>query len=115
MDGRAKPSADVRSAREAMAHEMPGGKGRTRAFPGEIRAKLVTKDGKQFYHLEGYATVFDQPYEMWDMFGPYNEVVDPGCLDASLDANPDVAFLVNHKGVTMARTTNDSLTLEKDA
>jgi HK97 family phage prohead protease len=29
--------------------------------------------------------------------------------------NPDVAFLVNHRGVTMARTTNQSLTLAKDS
>src|SRR5262249_31557480 len=33
----------------------------------------------------------------------------------TLAANPDVAFLVNHKGVTMARTTNATLQLAADA
>ena len=28
-------------------------------------------------HFDGYATVYESPYEMWDMFGPYTEVVPP--------------------------------------
>ena len=51
---------------------------------------------------------------MWDMFGPYDESVATNALDKSLAADPDVAFLVNHKGVTMARTTNGSLLLKSD-
>lgn len=108
-----KPSESVRTAR-ADTKEMPGGDKRTRAFPGEIRAKLVKKDGKEFYQVEGYASVFDRGYEMWDYFGSYTEIVDSGALDKSLKSSPDVAFLVNHRGVTMARTTNETLTLSKD-
>ena len=45
------------------------------------------------------------------MFGPYEEIVAREAFTDTLAAEPDVAFLVNHKGVTMARTTNGSLEL----
>jgi HK97 family phage prohead protease len=48
---------------------------------------------------------------MWDMFGPYIETVSASAFDASLSRRPDVAFLVNHSGLSMARTTNGTLTL----
>jgi len=108
--------AEARAARaEQFGREIPGGTLRTKHFPSEMRAKLTTKDGRQVYEVEGYATVFNREYEMWDMFGPYKESVDFGALDKSLSKGPDVAFLVNHKGVTMARTTNNSLVLQKDS
>lgn len=109
-----QPNDSVRAAR-AGAKEMPGGDKRARAFPGEIRAKLIKKDGKDFYRVEGYASVFERGYEMWDYFGPYTEIVDAAALDQSLKSSPDVAFLVNHHGVTMARTTNDTLKLSADS
>jgi HK97 family phage prohead protease len=40
---------------------------------------------------------------MWDFFGPYNEIIDRSAFDETLTADPDVSFLVNHRGVTMAR------------
>jgi HK97 family phage prohead protease len=52
---------------------------------------------------------------MYDAFGEYEEVVQRGAFTATLAASPDVPFLVNHAGVTMARTTNGTLTLEEDA
>ena len=108
--------AEARAARVAQfGREIPGGTLRTKHFPSEIRAKLTTKDGRQVYEVEGYATVFNRSYEMWDMFGSYRESVDYNALDKSLANSPDVAFLVNHKGVTMARTTNGSMELEKDS
>lgn len=104
---------DVRAARSA-SNGMPGGSGRVHAFPGEIRAKLVTREGKKYYEVEGYATVFSRGYEMWDFAGDYTESVNALALDKSLANGPDVAFLVNHRGVTMARTTNGSLELNRD-
>lgn len=84
-------------------------------FPAtELRAQLVDYNGQQRYHLEGHASVVDVRYEMWDMFGPYEEIIDRGAFDDTLAAGPDVAFLVNHRGVTMARTTNKSLKLSMD-
>ena len=98
-------------------HTPPNDGERARSIPfgAQMRAKLVQRDGKDFYQLDGYASVTDRPYEMWDFFGPFDEEVVGGSFDATLAAKPDVAFLVNHKGITMARTTNNSLTLSVDA
>lgn len=61
--------------------------------------------------LTGVASVVETGYEMWDMFGPYQERVASTAFDASLLAHPDVAFLANHTGLSMARTANNTLTL----
>lgn len=87
------------------------GAARSLAFPAQLRAKLEDRNGQSLYHLSGIASVTDTPYEMWDFFGPYDEIVAREAFDETLAANPDVAFLVNHKGVTMARTTNGTLEL----
>lgn len=87
---------------------------RMAGFPAELRAELVERNGQQRYHVFGHASVVERPYEMWDEFGPYMEVIDRHAFDRTLASDPDVAFLVNHRGVTMARTTNGSLTLAMD-
>ena len=96
---------------------MPNQGWRSQPFGGQMRAQTHTKSGIEYLHLEGYATVFDLEYDMWDMFGIYWESVDPGAFARSL-ASPglDVAFLLNHRGMTMARTTgaNPSLRLSAD-
>jgi HK97 family phage prohead protease len=112
-DAKSYSPEDVRKARaeQAQRNEVPGGQRRVKAFPGQLTARLVERGGKQFYHLEGFATVFERGYEMWDMFGEYKEIMDYNSLSKSLAGNPDVAFLVNHSGVTMARTTSSTLEL----
>jgi HK97 family phage prohead protease len=55
-----------------------------------------------------------QSYEMYDFWGPYTEIVDRGAFDVTLAAEPDVAFLLNHRGTTMARTKSGTLTLSVD-
>jgi HK97 family phage prohead protease len=84
-------------------------------FGGQLRGELETKQGRELYHLSGYATVFDRPYQMWDSFGEYEEVVTRGAADLTLSRNPDVSFLVNHLGTTMARTSNGTLELSANA
>lgn len=109
---------DVRERRAIAAEGQPGlipcGEGRSQPFPGTLRAKAVERDGQEYFKVEGYASVVERGYEMWDMFGPYTEVVAREAFDQTLSANPDVAFLVNHRGVTMARTANGSLELSVD-
>ena len=83
-------------------------------FKAQLRAKLVQRDGKDFYEVTGYATVFNKPYKMYDAFGEYTEQVASSALDESLAKSPDTVFLTNHRGLTMARTTNGTLELEKD-
>lgn len=109
---------EVRELRAAALRAQPGlipcGPGRSQPFAGQLRAKKVEKDGQQYYELDGYASVTERGYEMWDMFGAYTEVMSKDAFEETLAATPDVAFLVNHRGVTMARTVNGSLVLSED-
>jgi hypothetical protein len=90
---------------------VPAGAARSVGFPSAFQIRKVERNGKQMYHLHGTATAYEQLYEMWDAFGPYKEGVRQRAGAASLAKPPDVAFLVNHKGITMARTTNSTLEL----
>jgi len=84
----------------------PNGGERARALPftADLRATKRERNGQLLYNLVGIASVTDTRYEMWDMFGPYDEIIDRGAFTDTLAADPDVAFLTNHRGVTMART-----------
>jgi hypothetical protein len=84
-------------------------------FSSQLRAKKVTRDdGMDWYEVEGYASAFEQGYEMWDMFGPYTEIVSKGAADATLATDPEVVFRFNHAGTPMASTRNNRLTLWAD-
>lgn len=82
----------------------PCGNARSLAFGAEMRAAKRDWNGKPMYNLVGIASVTDQPYEMYDMFGSYDEIIDRSAFSDTLAADPDVAFLLNHRGMTMART-----------
>ena len=56
--------------------------------------------------LVGYASTYDQPYQMWDMFGDYQEVARGGMCAKTIADGCDVSYLVNHGGLTLARTKN---------
>src|SRR6266487_1511799 len=113
-------SEDHSGWRAGQRHQRAAPAGNARsggAFKAELeaRAELVEINGVKFRALEGYASVVGVPYEMHDMFGPYNEVIAADAFDKTLKASPDVSFLTNHKGLTMARTTNATLELSMDA
>ncbi len=62
----------------------------------------------------GFASRTETAYEMWDMFGPYTEVVALDAFDLTLAAAPMVEFTLNHGaggGLPMAHTRNDTLAL----
>src|ERR1039457_4746189 len=98
---RKKDRATMKSDNEMRAQRsqagLPGGAARLCAFPSELRAQLVTRDGKSFFEVTGYASVFNRGYEMWDMFGSYSETVDGTAYNETLSRNRDVAFLVNDR------------------
>src|SRR5690348_9064457 len=83
-----------------------------RAYPAEFNTRGV--GGSGLVRLTGYASTFDQPYEMYDAFGPYTETVHRGAFDLTLALRPDVAYLSNHGGLTMARTKSGSMHLATD-
>jgi HK97 family phage prohead protease len=93
-----------RAARLANPAAPPSAVFRDETFAAQLRSTTVERDGKQFIQLDGIASVVDRTYPMFDMFGPYEEKVAAGAFAKTLASDPDVAFLLNHKGMTMART-----------
>lgn len=75
----------------------------TRAF------EPVDTDNPEDCIVEGYATTFDVPY---DMYGGYKECIKKSALDGA-DLS-DVIFLLNHGGMTLARQRNGSLGVSID-
>ncbi|MFF9324037.1 HK97 family phage prohead protease [Streptomyces sp. NPDC014776] len=84
-----------------------------RAFPVqlEVRAK---KGVSNVSTIEGYASVTESPFEMWDWLGPYSEVVRTGAFAKTLAENPQVQLLLNHGGLAMAYTKAGTLRLSED-
>src|SRR5690242_4925411 len=101
---RAAPGMDTRVYRSLHSQELPGGMARRKNFPSELRGKFIKTGGRTVYNVTGYATVYNRGYEMWDKAGRYTEIMNSRALDLSLAQSPDVAFLTNHGGVTMARS-----------
>lgn len=105
-------------AAAAQAHPtaVPCGSGRTQAFAArDLRAQTTKRNGQDFYEVTGYASVVERGYQMWDWYGEYTEVMDAGAFDTTLARQDlDTVWLTNHRGVTMARTTNGTLELSAD-
>ncbi|MFD3654338.1 HK97 family phage prohead protease [Streptomyces sp. NPDC058620] len=83
-------------------------------FRSQLRAKKVLREEQEWYEVSGYASAFEQGYEMYDFYGPYTEVVSHGAADATLAADPEVVFRFNHAGTPMAGTRNQRLQLWAD-
>jgi hypothetical protein len=81
----------------------------TRSIVGQAVELRTATDGVT---VEGYAAVYNQ----WaDIGGWFEECFAPGCFTASLRAQDDVVFLVNHDGLPLARTRSGTLLLADDA
>lgn len=53
-------------------------------------------------------------YEMEDFLGPWTESVDVGAFRTTLSQGCDTAFLLNHSGMTLARTKPGTLKLSEE-
>lgn len=82
-----------------------------RTFASKVECR---SNGKGGYTLVGYASTTEQPYEMYDMFGPYSEVISRGAFKRTLNNGPKVQLLVNHGGLSLAQTTSGTLRLSED-
>ena len=80
---------------------------------GVMVERAGSGDADHIANFFGHATVYGKGYEMYG--GPdkggWTEYVDPGAGKKTLSENPDVAFLINHTGMTLARTKAGTLTL----
>jgi HK97 family phage prohead protease len=77
------------------------------------RVELRAEDGVPV--LDGYATVYDYPYDVagGPELGGFTEVIARGAAAKSAQ-EADVRLLVNHDGVPLARTKSKTLHLESD-
>lgn len=119
------------AARSAVSPSLVARPSERRASPepGELRGVVrvtldalpevreITRNGLTVVRVGGYASVTESPYAMYDMFGPYTEVVSRGAFGKTLAASPLVEFTVNHGAggsLPMAHTRNDTLDLAED-
>lgn len=79
----------------------------------QLRAS-ANGSGGEALTFTGYACVTETPYEMSDWAGPFTEVVRQGAFAKTLAESADVPFLVNHGGLTLARTKSGTLQLSED-
>ncbi len=80
----------------------------------EIRS-VADGSGGEALTFTGYACVTNRSYEMNDMAGSYPETVRAGAFKDTLGKKPDVPFLLNHDGLTLARTKSGTLKLAEDS
>jgi hypothetical protein len=77
--------------------------------PPETGAKRMDSD----FYVEGYATVFEKPYLLFERDGvQYFEKIDRHALDGA-DLS-DVIMQYDHRGKVMARQSNNTLGIEAD-
>lgn len=77
---------------------------------------VLREAGSTGLQFDGYASVTNTPYRMYDMFGEYDEEVGAGSFASSLAREDlDVPFVLQHQDLSrIARTTNGTLHLSED-
>jgi hypothetical protein len=102
----------------------PGGEVAKRDSVGEDRSKMKKIERRTFtvrkvetrqeddgvMRLSGYAAVFNDA----SVPLPFTEYIAPGAFRKTLSETPDVRLLINHEGLPLARTKNDTLRLTED-
>ena len=83
-----------------------------RTFTSKVECR---SNGNGGFLLNGYASTTEEPYDMYDMFGPYSEVISRGSFAKTLGEAPKVQLLVNHGGLSLAQTTSGTLRLSEDS
>ena len=61
--------------------EAPGSSARA-VFRSRIELRDVVEPSAAL-SFDGYASVYEAPYDMWDEFGPYTEIMSAGVAAAS--------------------------------
>lgn len=95
--------------------EIPGlvTSGRTAPVTARLEVRATSAAGS--HHFTGVASAYEQGYEMYDMFGPYTEVVTAGAAEDLERSDLDVPLVLAHDALrVMASTHNGSLTLSQD-
>ena len=98
---------------ERRSSEEPGSRPAPVLRAQSIEVRAAGDDGS--LHFTGFASVYETLYEMWDIFGPYEEQVVSGAGAKSLAREDlDVPLVLQHDALRrIARTTNDTLTVDE--
>jgi HK97 family phage prohead protease len=84
----------------------------------ELRAK-PSGHGTTNYEFNGYAVVYERPFEMWDQWGArYEENVETrACAPSVARADLDTPFLIGHDdgGIALARTRSGTMRLADES
>jgi len=83
----------------------------TRAYPVQLE---VRSNSNGTATVEGYASVTESPYDMYDWAGKYVEIIHRGAFAKTLSEHPQVQLLLNHGGLSMAYTNAGTLRLAED-
>ena len=78
-----------------------------------VRPELRAGSTTSALGIDGFACTTNDPYEMYDMFGSYDEVVRSGSFAKTLQEQDDVRLLFNHDGIPLARTKSGTLILQE--
>ncbi len=80
--------------------------------PFELRKEGGSAGGLTF---KGYASTTETEYPVFGgTFPGWMETMASGSFKRTLNRNADVAFLINHEGLTLARTKSGTMTLRED-
>ena len=103
--------ADRPSQRRADEH---GGANITRAMSATM--EMRDSDVVELLTFTGHATVYERGYEMYDMFGPYTEIVSRGAASETLARGDlSVPLVLDHDPMRrIAITDNGTLELSED-
>lgn len=101
-----------RMDRPSKRRSADGGRPAARAHLSGVEVR-ESSAGADFVEFTGHASVTEAAYEMWDYWGPYNEVVSGSAFDTTLSrAGLDTPLVLGHDQLRrIARTTNGSLEL----
>lgn len=88
------------------------------SFRASFRAAIELRSSPSesgLLQFEGLASATERAYEMWDVFGPYMEIVSAGAFSDSLARGDlDVPLVLGHDQLRrIARTTNGTLHLSE--
>jgi HK97 family phage prohead protease len=116
-----KAAAEARRANIRAAADRPSQR-RCSHFAGSPAAQRVAateeireKSEGGALHFHGLASATDAPYEMYDMFGPYTELVVPGAFGKTLaQVDLDVPLVLDHDSMRrIADTVTGTLSLSE--
>lgn len=101
--------------RPSKRRSADGGRAAARAHLADVEVR-ESATGGGLQEFTGHASVTETPYEMYDFFGPYTEVVSASAFDTTLNrADLDTPLVLGHDQLRrIARTTNGSLSLSMD-